>query len=98
MFPYNQPLQTGTGRLHIFPIGTNIADQRKTQAENEARIGRLGDQLLETGHGVVSGNFTDNISPFSKRNALEAFSILKYYPGVHRLPPASGHDFFLGKR
>ncbi len=57
--------------LDIFLVGADIADMGKCEGDDLAGIGRIGEDLLITGHGGIEADFADGMAGCAEANTFE---------------------------
>ncbi len=57
--------------LDIFLVGADIADMGECEGDDLAGIGRIGEDLLVTGHGSIEADFAHGMAGCAEANTLE---------------------------
>src|ERR1700730_16327221 len=72
-----QPLDIRLQRFVVFDVGSVIADLRVSQNYDLAGIGRIGENLLVSGHSGIENDLARSLSGRTKTPAFEDASVLQ---------------------
>ena len=86
------PRNAGAGRavrrLDVIVVGADIADMRKGEGDDLARIGRIGQDLLIAGHGGVEADLADGFAGRAEPGPFEDEAVGEHEQRASRAAPA----------
>jgi hypothetical protein len=76
-FANDQGLDIGPGRFFVVEVGADVADMRIGEADNLARIARIGEDFLVTSKAGIENDFAATTGTSARRTAVKYSSVLE---------------------
>jgi hypothetical protein len=73
----NQAAACGRARFDILVVGTHIPDVRESEGDDLARVGRIGEDLLVSGHRGVEAHFPEGLAEGAEAPPPEDRAVLQ---------------------